>query len=130
MAELEVRLADRLQSEHDLADVTVEIGVDAKARIAAAPPLGSTSKRVPAGKRAVSLSALVPSGMARGESVRLVTPETTATGTLIAATSGEKSTADAATVATDGGESSATSTTSDDRVRPTDRSPRDRDPRS
>ena len=110
LAELETRLADRLQSTYDLADVTVSIDADANARVAAAPPMGSTSKRVPTGKRAVSLSALVPTGMARGESVRLVTPTTTVTGTVIAARSGgaEKPAAEpAAAVATDGGESAA-----------------------
>jgi len=110
LAELETRFADRLQSELDLADVTVSLDESARARVAAAPPMGSTSKRVPAGKRAVSLSALVPSGMARGELVRLVLPEETITGTLIAATSGAKKKdepkADSKPdVATDGGES-------------------------
>mgnify|MGYP006279499237 CR=1 FL=1 len=88
--ELETRFADRLQSELDLADVTVTIDERARASVAAAPPLGSTSKRVPNGKRAVSLSALVPSGMTRGESVRIVTADQSVTGTLIAARSGDK----------------------------------------
>ncbi|MFD1641720.1 potassium channel family protein [Halohasta litorea] len=88
--ELETRFADRLQSELDLADVTVSVDERARASVAAAPPIGSTSKRVPDGKRAVSLSALVPSGMTRGESVRIVTADDTVTGTLIAARSGDK----------------------------------------
>jgi len=88
--ELETRFADRLQSELDLADVTVSVDERARASVAAAPPIGSTSKRVPDGKRAVSLSALVPSGMTRGESVRIVTADDTVTGTLIAAHSGDK----------------------------------------
>jgi len=105
--ELETRFADRLQSELDLADVTVSVDERARASVAAAPPIGSTSKRVPDGKRAVSLSALVPSGMTRGESVRIVTADDTVTGTLIAARSGDKP-ADpapkpAADLATDGG---------------------------
>lgn len=114
LAELETRFADRLQSEFDLADVTVDLDEAARARVAAAPPMGSTSRRVPAGRRAVSLAALVPSGIARGESVRIVTPETSVTGTVIAARSGSPSggaTAAAATpagdddaLATDGGE--------------------------
>jgi len=112
LAELETRFADRLQSELDLADVTVSIDANATARVAAAPPMGRTSKRVPAGKRAVSLPALVPSEMARGESVRLVMGETTVTGTLIAAKSGAKSEtkAESPKVATDGGETEAKST--------------------
>jgi len=109
VGELETRFADRLQSELDLAAVTVSIDERARANVGAAPPIGSTSKRVPDGKRAVSLSALVPSGMTRGESVRLVTPSETVTGTLIAARSGDKpadkpSTSADPTVATDGGE--------------------------
>lgn len=110
LAELEARLADRLQSTYDLADVTASIDADATARIAAAPPMGSTSKRVPTGKRAISLSALLPSGMARGESVRLLTPTTTVTGTVIAARSNgaakpaDTAPAEPSEVATDGGE--------------------------
>ena len=103
---LETRFADRLQSELDLADVTASIDERARATVAAAPPLGSTSKRVPDGKRAVSLSALVPSGMTRGESVRIVTAEGAITGTLIAARSGDKPADPAAKaddLATDGG---------------------------
>lgn len=86
--ELETRLTDRLGSKFDLADVTVSIDKAARARVAAAPPMGSTSRRVPAGKRAVSLAALVPTGITRGESVKIVTPEATVSGTVIAARSG------------------------------------------
>jgi len=104
VAELETRFVDRLQSELDLADVTVSLDEQARATVSAAPPMGSTSKRIERGKRAVSVSALLPSGMTRGESVRIVTPTDTVTGTLIAAKSGEKPTDDAKpTVATDGG---------------------------
>ena len=105
VGELETRFADRVQSELDLADVTVSLDERANATVAAAPPMGSTSKRVDRGKRAISLSALLPSGMTRGESVRIVTPTDTVMGTLIAAKSGEKSKDDAKpAVATDGGE--------------------------
>lgn len=114
IAELETRFADRLQSEFDLADVTVDLDEAARARVAAAPPMGSTSRRVPAGRRAVSLAALVPSGIARGESVRIVTPEASVTGTVIAARSGSQSgglpaaaatpVADDNALTTDGGE--------------------------
>lgn len=105
VGELETRFADRVQSELDLADVTVSLDERANATVAAAPPMGSTSKRVEKGKRAVSVSALLPSGMTRGESVRIVTPTDTVTGTLIAAKSGEKPKDDSTpAVATDGGE--------------------------
>jgi len=111
IAELETRFADRLQSEFDLADVTVDLDEVARARVTAAPPMGGTSRRVPAGKRAVSLAALVPSGIARGESVRIVTPETSVTGTVIAARSGSSSggaTAATSTAAGDGDDALAT----------------------
>ena len=104
IAELETRFADRLQSEFDLADVTVDLDEAARARVAAAPPMGSTSRRVPAGRRAVSLAALVPSGIARGESVRIVTPETSVTGTVIAAQSGSPSGSGIAAAATPAGD--------------------------
>jgi len=108
VAELEARFADRVQSELDLADVTVSLDERANAVVSAAPPMGSTSRRVEKGKRAVSLSALVPSGMTRGESVRIVTPTDTVTGTLIAARSGEPPKDDAKPpVVTDGGDTEA-----------------------
>ncbi|WP_435097015.1 potassium channel family protein [Halorubrum sp. N11] len=74
LAELEERFAQRLQTELNLADVAVRIDEQANATVAAAPPTGALSKRVPAGKRAVSVSALVPTGVARGDVVRVVAP--------------------------------------------------------
>ena len=88
LAELESRLADRLRTEFDLSDVAVSIDEQARATVAAAPPIGGLSKRVPSGKRAVSVPALVPTGLARGDVVRVVTDELTVEGTLLSATSG------------------------------------------
>ncbi|WP_253737571.1 TrkA C-terminal domain-containing protein [Halohasta salina] len=102
LAELERRFADRLQSAFDLAAVNVTIDRRGRATVAAAPPTGSTSRRVPAGKRAVSVAALVPTGLTRGASVRLVTAATSVAGTVIAARSTPPP-ADPA-VETDGGE--------------------------
>ena len=90
LAELEGRFAERLQTELDLADVAVRIDEQARATVAAAPPTGALSKRVPAGKRAVSVSALVPTGIARGDIVRVITPELDARGPVIAARSSGK----------------------------------------
>ncbi|SDF20360.1 TrkA-C domain-containing protein [Halorubrum xinjiangense] len=90
LAELEDRLAERLQTELDLADVAVRIDEQARATVAAAPPTGALSKRVPAGKRAVSVSALVPTGIARGDVVRVITPDLDAEGAVIAARSSGK----------------------------------------
>jgi len=90
LAELEDRFAERLRTELDLADVAVRIDERARATVAAAPPTGALSKRVPAGKRAVSVPALVPSGIARGDVVRVVTPDLTVDGTVLAANSSGK----------------------------------------
>ncbi|QUO48639.1 MULTISPECIES: potassium channel family protein [Halorubrum] len=90
LAELEDRFAERLRTELDLADVAVRIDEQARATVAAAPPTGALSKRVPAGKRAVSVSALVPTGIARGDVVRVITPDLDAEGAVIAARSSGK----------------------------------------
>lgn len=113
LSELETRLADRLRSDYDLSDVSVRLDERARATLAAAPPTGALSKRVPTGSRAVSFATLVPTGLARGERVRLVTPETTIEGTVVSAKSSAKK-SDATTgaadssVATDGGTDSST----------------------
>ncbi|MFC6716372.1 potassium transporter TrkA [Natrialbaceae archaeon GCM10025810] len=73
LSELEVRLEERLRTEHDLADVNVTVDERARATIAAAPPSGGLSKRVPEGKRAVSVATLVPTGLARGDEVSIRT---------------------------------------------------------
>ena len=90
LGELETRFADRLRTELELADVSVTLDEKARASVAAAPPTGGLSKRVPAGKRAVSVPALVPTGLSRGDVVRVVTSELTVEGTLLAAKSGGK----------------------------------------
>jgi hypothetical protein len=71
LTELESRVADRLRTEHDLSAVTVTLDERARATVAAAPPLGALSKRVPSGTRAVSVTTLVPTGLAAGDEVRL-----------------------------------------------------------
>ncbi|WP_281195361.1 potassium channel family protein [Halorubrum sp. F4] len=90
LAELETRFAERLKTELELADVSVRIDEEARATVTAAPPTGGLSKRVPKGKRAVSVPALVPTGLARGDVVRIVTADLTVEGTLLAAKSGGK----------------------------------------
>jgi hypothetical protein len=111
---LETRFADRLRTEFELADVSVSIDENARATVNAAPPMGGLSRRVPPGKRAVSIAALVPTGIARGEQVRVITPETTVEGTVVSARSGDGSgsppspasdpPADTPPAATDGGD--------------------------
>lgn len=75
IGELEVRLADKLEKQYDLADVTVSIDDRAQAHISAAPPSSGVSKRVPPGNRAVSVEALLPTGVARGDEVRVFVPD-------------------------------------------------------
>lgn len=85
--ELERRLEERLRATYDLAAVDIEIDSRANARIAAAPPMGSLSRRIPEGHRAVSLDAMVPTGIARGERVRLELPEWSTEATVVSARS-------------------------------------------
>ncbi|MGM0606752.1 MAG: cation:proton antiporter regulatory subunit [Halobacteriota archaeon] len=92
IGEVESRLSDRLKSEFDLTDVHVSLDEDANATIAAAPPIGGLSKRVPTGWRAVSIDAIVPTGLVRGEHVRVRTGETTVEGRLLSASSGSTAT--------------------------------------
>ncbi|KTG27777.1 potassium channel family protein [Haloferax profundi] len=73
LVELESRFADRLQTEFDLAAVEVQIDEQARASVAAAAPVGGLSKRLSAGKRAVSIEALVPTGLAQGDDVVVAT---------------------------------------------------------
>ncbi|ELZ81241.1 potassium transporter TrkA [Haloferax sp. Atlit-6N] len=73
LVELESRYADRLQNEFDLAAVEVRLDERARATVSAAAPVGGLSKRLPTGKRAVSVTALVPTGLARGDEVVVVT---------------------------------------------------------
>ena len=98
LIELENRFADRLRSEFDLADVSVRLDEDARATVSAAPPIGALSKRVPAGRRAVSVTALLPTGLAAGDEVEVVADGRTVSGTVVSAKTGEK-----AAAATDGG---------------------------
>ena len=118
LSELETRFAERLKTELGLADVGVTIDEAARATVTAAPPAGGLSKRVPKGKRAVSVPALVPTGLARGDVVRVVTADLTVEGTLMAANS-EGGSATATTAAAgdnaarpDGGEQTPVSTAS------------------
>jgi len=87
ISELEARFADRLRTELDLADISVAIDELGRATVIAAPPLSGISKRVPEGKRAVSVEALVPTGLARGDEVAVIAGGTEVRGTVVAAKS-------------------------------------------
>ncbi|WP_267640661.1 potassium channel family protein [Haloarchaeobius amylolyticus] len=110
LSELEARLTERLKTEYDLADVAVSLDSRARATITAAPPSSGLSRRVPTGRRAVSVQTLVPTGCARGDDLTLHTEAGTTTGTLLSAASGAgktkddgKAKADDKPAATDGG---------------------------
>ncbi|MEF8863622.1 MAG: TrkA C-terminal domain-containing protein, partial [Haloarculaceae archaeon] len=104
LSELESRLAERLRTEFDLTEVTVEIDERGRATVAAAPPLSGLSKRVPSGRRAVSVQTLLPSGLARGDEVTVVTLDRRVEGTVLSVRSGGGSKAtDGGRPLTDGG---------------------------
>jgi len=88
LSELESRLAERLRTEFDLTEATVEMDERGRATVAAAPPMSGLSKRVPSGRRAVSVETLVPAGLARGDEVTVVTAESRVEGTVLSVKSG------------------------------------------
>lgn len=92
VSELEARFAERLRTEFDLGDVSVAIDERGRASVTAAPPFSGLSRRVDSGKRAVSVDALVPTGLARGDVVTAITPETTVEGSVVSARSGPPTT--------------------------------------
>jgi len=100
VSELETRLAERLKTEYDLGDVAVTLDERARASVVAAPPFSGLSKRVPDGKRAVSVDALVPTGLARNDDVTLITPDAQVEGTVVSANS-QKATAEVTPSAAD-----------------------------
>ena len=104
VSELESRFEDQLRTEFDLANSVVSIDERARASVAAAPPVGGLSKRIPPGKRAVSVPALVPTGLVRGESVRILTPDLSVEGTLLSASSGTAADESRPDAKTDGGD--------------------------
>ena len=85
LSELEARLEERLRTDHDLADVDVAVDERARATITAAPPSGSLSRRISAGRRAVSIATLVPTGLARGDEVTVRAGDRSIAGTVLSA---------------------------------------------
>ncbi|GAA0226412.1 potassium channel family protein [Haladaptatus pallidirubidus] len=116
LAELESRLADRLRTEHGLADVSVEIDAGGKATVAAAPPEGSLSRRLPPNRRAVSVDTLVPTGVARGDEVVFDLDGEDAVGTVLSAETGAEKSDDDATETTETVSRAPTTTGGDGRV--------------
>ena len=114
LRELEERFEDRLRGEFDLQEVDVSIDDQARASVVAAPPAFGVSRRVPSGKRAVSVDAIIPTGVARGDEVTVFTSAGQIPGTVVSARSGDKAPekppeppADADAATPDGGSESA-----------------------
>lgn len=106
LVELETRVEDRLRTEFNLAEVEVTLDERARASVAAAPGMSGLSKRLNPGERAVSTSALVPTGTARGDEVTVLAGEesfpATVLGIVDAGTKGEAQSV-AADASADGG---------------------------
>jgi len=101
VGELERRLEQRVRSGYDVEAVSVDIDRRGRATIAAAPPTGRPGYDVPEGYRAVTLAALVPSGLAPGDEITVLTGEgDPVEGTALGVGSGERTDGRAAT---DGG---------------------------
>ncbi|MFB6096513.1 MAG: potassium channel family protein [Haloferacaceae archaeon] len=90
LSELETRFADRLRTEYDLSEVRVAVDGEARATVAAAPPSGGLSRRVSSDRRAVSVDAPLPAGLARGDEVELAVGDERITGTVVSATPGRR----------------------------------------
>ena len=87
--ELETRMADRLKTEYDLGDVSVSIDERGRATVVAAPPFSGLSKRIDDDRHAVSVSGLIPTGLARGDEVTIITPDAQVRGTVVSAQTGD-----------------------------------------
>lgn len=85
LTELESRLEERLRADHELAEVSVTVDKRGRAKISAAPTTAGLSRRVPPGKRAVSIRTLLPTGVARGDVVTVKLPDGDVTGPVVSA---------------------------------------------
>jgi len=89
-------LAEKLLTDHPISEVVVSVTADGLAEISAAPETASLSRRVPSGMRAVSISTLLPTGLAIGDRVSVSLSQGDVVGTVVSA----KTTGDAPTVGT------------------------------
>lgn len=85
LGELESRLEARLQTEYDLGDVSATVDERGRATVVAAPPFSGLSKRIDDNRHAVSVTGLVPTGLARGDEVTIITPNAQVRGTVLSA---------------------------------------------
>lgn len=84
--ELEERTEDRLETRYDLGEVSVTVDEKGRATVVAAPPFSGLSKRVTDDRHAVSVSGLIPTGLAHGDEVTVITPDAQVRGTVVSAT--------------------------------------------
>lgn len=89
LTELERRVEDRLATEYDLGDVAVNIDERGRATVVAAPPFSGLSKRVEHDRHAVSVTGLIPTGLAHGDEVTVITPDAQVRGSVVSADTGE-----------------------------------------
>ncbi|SFR93218.1 TrkA-C domain-containing protein [Halomicrobium zhouii] len=94
IAEIEERFEERLTKTFDLGDAAVAIDERGRASVVAAPPFSGLSKRIDDGDHAVSVDALLPTGLARGDELTVITPDAQARGTVLSARSNEASAPD------------------------------------
>jgi hypothetical protein len=87
IGELERRMEERLKSEFDLGDASVTIDEQGRATVVAAPPFSGLSKRVGDNRHAVSVDALLPTGLARNDEVTVLTEDAQVRGTVVSARS-------------------------------------------
>ena len=86
LSELERRLEARLETTYDLETASVAVDGRGRATITAAPPSNGVARQVPEGWRAVSVRALLPTGLAPGDDVLAVTDSTSVAGTVLSTT--------------------------------------------
>ncbi|MFB9811447.1 potassium channel family protein [Haloarcula sebkhae] len=87
IGELERRMEERLKSAFDLGDAAVSIDEQGRATVVAAPPFSGLSKRVGDNRHAVSVEALLPTGLARNDEVTVLTEDAQVRGTVVSARS-------------------------------------------
>lgn len=86
LSELESRLETTLRTTHDLEAVAVAVDGRGRATITAAPPANNVASDISAGWRAVSVCALLPTGLAPGDDVLVIADSTPISGRVLSAT--------------------------------------------
>lgn len=94
LSEIERRVEDRLRTEYDLGDISVSVDDRGRATVVAAPPFSGLSKRVDHDRHAVSVTGLIPTGLAHGDEVTVITPNAQVRGTVVSASSEASTTED------------------------------------